>query len=293
MGSGSGRHVNARDQGTPAHTIQRPARQPRVIAHRGASSIAPENTMLAFTLAVESGAEMIETDAQLSRDGEIVLIHDADLGRTTNYTGRVADWSASEMEACDAGYWFSVDEDGRRPFRGLGLVAPRLAELLDFADAANRNVFINIELKSRPGEIDFDRAGSLARQVVNGVRDHDAVARVLVSSFNLDAIDCVKELEPAIETSWVCGLGADLRTVTSQACARGHSAIHPHHSSIGSGDGALRVVDAMHAAGLAVNVWTVNDAQRMLELALAGVDGIITDSPASLRCVLENWPIGE
>lgn len=269
------------------------ARRPRVIAHRGASMIAPENTMLAFRYAIEAGAEMIETDARLTSDGEVVLIHDADLRRTTSCSGSVSGVLASELAVCDAGHWFTGGAEQRYPFRGLGLDVPRLADLLNLVGAVNSTVFVNIELKNLPNEIDYDPTNRIATRTVTLVLDLGVVERVLVSSFNLDAIDRVKELESPVKTACVCGPGADLHARIGNVRARGHDAIHPHHSSIGVGDGARQIVDAMHGAGLEVNVWTVNDDQRMLEVAQAGVDGIITDNPERLRHLLEGGVTGE
>ncbi|MDQ3548715.1 MAG: glycerophosphoryl diester phosphodiesterase [Chloroflexota bacterium] len=258
-----------------------------MIAHRGASSIAPENTLLAFRLAIEASAEMIETDAHLARDGEVVLIHDADLRRTTSCGGSVADLRASDLASCDAGYWFTQLGGHRHPFRGLGLVVPRLSELLRLAESLNPAVIINVEIKNMPDEMDYDPTNRLARRLVNLLTGINSLDRVLVSSFNADAIDCVKELESDIRTAYLSGPRADLHARTAYARARGHIAIHPHHSSLGHGDGARRIVNVMHEAGLEVNVWTVNDPQRMLEMAAAGVDGIITDDPGQLRQLLE------
>lgn len=259
----------------------------RVIAHRGASAIAPENTLLAFRLAIEAGAEMIETDAHLARDGEIVLIHDADLRRTTNCNGSVADLHLAELSACDAGYWFTPRGERRHAFRGLGLAVPRLDDLLDLVRSLEPTVFINVEIKNLPSEIDYDPTNRLARALVKSLDGANAAFNVLVSSFNPDAIDRVKELSPSLRTAYLCGPRADLHARTAYAHARGHDAIHPHHSSLGRGERARRIVDVMHGAGLEVNVWTVNEPQRMLELATAGVDGIITDDPALLRQVLK------
>lgn len=270
-----------------SHTLQPVPQRPRVIAHRGASAIAPENTLLAFRLAIEAGAEAIETDAHLSRDGDVVLIHDADLRRTTSCSGSVADLRAAELSACDAGYWFMPNGERRHPFRGLGLVVPTLSDLLDLTSALGPAVMLNIEIKNLPDAIDYDPDDRLARRLVELLAGTTAANRVLLSSFNPNAIDRVKARAPAIRTAYLCGPRADLHARIAYARARGHDAIHPHFSSLGNGEGARRIVDVMHEAGLEVSVWTVNDPQRMLEMAAAGVDGIITDDPGQLRQILE------
>ena len=265
----------------------RQADRPRVIAHRGASSIAPENTLLAFRLAIEAGAEMIETDAHLARDGEIVLIHDTDLRRTTNCSGSIADLRSADLAACDAGYWFTQMNERRHPFRGIGLCVPRLSDLLALVASLDPTIVVNVEIKNQPDDLSYDPTNRLADRLVELLAETGMSQQVLVSSFNPEAIDRVKSKAPGLRTAYLCSPRADLHARTAYARARGHDAIHPHHSSLTGGDGARRIVDVMHEAGLEVNVWTVNDPQRMLEMAAAGVDGIISDDPGQLRRVLE------
>lgn len=266
--------------------------RPTIIAHRGASAIAPENTLLAFRLAIDAGANMIETDARITHDGEIVLLHDADLRRTTDCSGNVADVVLSELSACDAGYWFVPAGTGEHPFRGSSLTVPRLTELLDLVMTEDSAVSINVEIKNQPEEIGFDPGDRIADRLIEILHELSGLGHVLISSFNPETIDRVKVLEPAIRTAYLCGPQADLHARTAYCQARGHDAIHPHHSLLMSGEVANRLVDVMHGAGLEVNVWTVNDPQRMLEMAAAGVDGIITDDPTQLRKVLADWESG-
>lgn len=259
--------------------------RPTIIAHRGASAIAPENTLLAFRLAIEAGAGMIETDARLSSDGEVMLLHDADLQRTTSCTGSVAEWHSRDLATCDAGYWFAPAGQPNYPYRGVGLAVPRLADLIELTKLLNRAVRLNVEIKIPSGEID-DSTYRPVDRVVDTLRATHTIGNVLVSSFSREAIARVKALEPTIRTAYICGPLADLRETTAAVQGDGHDAIHPHHSLLMSGDTAKRLVDVMHEAGLELNVWTVNDPQRMLELAAAEVDGIITDDPGRLRKVL-------
>jgi glycerophosphoryl diester phosphodiesterase len=261
-----------------------------VIAHRGASAIAPENTLLAFQLAIEAGADMIETDAHLARDGSIVLIHDAELDRTTNCLGVVADRPATDLRSCDAGYWFTHDGDQTHPFRGIGLGVPALDALFSLLDTLDPTVQVNVEIKNMPGELTFDPSERLATRLVEQLHAIGAAHRVIVSSFNPASIDCIKQLDPSIRTGYICAPSADVHARTAYAVARGHNAIHPHHTSLGSAATAARVVKMIRQAGLEVNVWTVNDPERMRELAVADVDGIITDDPQQLHAVLdERW----
>jgi glycerophosphoryl diester phosphodiesterase len=266
-----------------------PRKRPRVIAHRGASSVAPENTLLAFRLAVEAGAEMIETDAHLARDGSIVLIHDSDLARTTSCNGSVSSRSCADLQACDAGYWFAPNGDKAHPYRGLGLAVPTLIELFALLDEIAPSVLVNVEIKNIPGEIDYDPSERSAARLVACLQRLKATERVVVSSFNPAAIDRVKQEDPSIRTAYICAPWSDLHARTAYAVARGHNALHPHHGTLGSSATAIRMVRMIQQAGLAVNVWTVNDPERMRELAAAGVDGIMSDDPEQLRRVLDSW----
>jgi glycerophosphoryl diester phosphodiesterase len=260
--------------------------RPRIIAHRGASMVAPENTLPAFRLAVEAGAEIIETDVHLARDGSLVLIHDADLARTTSCSGSVMNHGLSELRACDAGYWFSANGDRMHPFRGLGLTVPVLRDLFDLLDSMHADVLVNIEIKNIPGELDYDPTERCAARLVAHLHELGVAQRVIVSSFNPAAIDRVKQEDARIQTAYVCAPWADLHARTAYAVARGHEALHPHHGTLGTGRMAQRMVQMMRQAGLVIRVWTVNDPERMRELAVAGVDGIISDDPALLRQVL-------
>ncbi|MBK7975237.1 MAG: glycerophosphodiester phosphodiesterase [Deltaproteobacteria bacterium] len=235
----------------------------RWIAHRGASADCPENTMAAFEEALRQGADAIELDVRLARDGEVVVIHDGTLIRTTGAAGHVWERSAAELAALDAGGWFEprFRSEAVPPLRDvLTRVAPRVP--------------INIELKGRPGV-------GLERAVVDVVRETGSAGSVLISSFKLDALVALRECdddlpigllyEDPIET-----LAADARRVRA-------SFVHPGASLV---DGAL--LDEARALGLGVLVWTVDDPEVARGLIEAGVDGIITNRPGALRARLDS-----
>ncbi|HUG13728.1 MAG TPA: glycerophosphodiester phosphodiesterase family protein, partial [Thermomicrobiales bacterium] len=154
-----------------------------MIAHRGASAMAPENTLEAFRVAVEAGADMIETDAHLAHDGSIVLIHDAELGRTTNCAGSVSATGMADLRACDAGYWFAFGETRGHPYRGLGLRVPTLDDAFELLESLGCATLVNVEIKNLPGEIGFDPSERLAATLVDRLRALGAIERVIVSSF--------------------------------------------------------------------------------------------------------------
>jgi len=275
-----GRRISALGPSAVAPSVDRPL----VIAHRGASSIAPENTLLAFRLAMEAGADMIETDVHLTRDGVAVLIHDADLARTTDCSGLVSEIEHVDLAACDAGYWFAPPGRMKHPYRGLKIAVPALADLLALVDGTNDRVRVNLEIKTNGSPTIDQRCVDTVMDVVvaNGWCE-----RVLLSSFDTRVIDLLGRRYRAVGTAYLVARECDLLPAIAAAAARGHSAIHPDHRLLGSGDTAAGIVDAMHAAGLRVHVWTVNDPDRMRDLVAAGVDGIVSDDPERLRLVVD------
>jgi glycerophosphoryl diester phosphodiesterase len=267
----------------------RPATQraTRAIAHRGASNIAPENTLLAYRLAVEFGVDAIEVDARLTRDGVVVLLHDADVSRTTNGTGTVDELLYEELRRCDAGYWFCPEGHPSHPFRGLGITVPTLADLFNMLDRVGPAVEVVVELKNSPFDTGYDPDQCLARRVVSELRERDAIDRCRISSFNAGTIDHVKRLEPALRTAYLATQGADVNAKIAYAVAKGHDAVHAHDSAVAAGAVERRTLEAISQAGLEVAIWTVNERARMAELAALGVDGIITDDPERLCALLD------
>ena len=159
-----------------------PRPKPLNIAHRGASAVAPQNTLAAFRKAMELGADGVELDVQLSADGAVVVIHDFTVDKTTDGTGRVAEKTLAELEALDAGIRFSPQFAGER--------IPTLAQVFE---ALEGKLLVNVELK------DFNlRSSALAAPVVEVIREHAMEKRVLFSSFNPFALRAVKRLAPEI-----------------------------------------------------------------------------------------------
>ncbi len=219
-----------------------------IIAHRGASRAAPENTVEAFALAVAMGADAVELDVRRTRDGQLVVHHDA----------RIATGMAI------------IDLDRR----DLPDHVPDLRDaLLACAGPSGAvEITVNIEIKNDAGEPDFDPTRSIAPRVVREALAVAGPRRWLVSSFDLAMVDAVQATAAGVATAWlVVDVPADaVRTLTS----RGHVALHPW---VGTLDRSA--VDDCHAAGIAVNTWTCDDPERMRELIAWGVDGICTNVP--------------
>jgi len=218
---------------------------PLVYGHRGASADAPENTLEAFALARSQGADGVELDVRRSADGDLVLHHDAALA-----DGRVV------VET---------------PTAELPDAVPTLAAALDEC----AGLVVNVEIKNSPFETDHDPDRTVADDVVALLRARGGRDRVLVSSFDLGTVDRVRTLYPSVPTAFLTFVDPVGAGAVTLAAERGHAAIHPHEATV---DAAL--VDLAHGAGLEVNVWTVDDPDRIRALAAAGVDGIVTNVPA-------------
>ncbi len=247
---------------------------PMFVAHRGGSRLAPENTMDAFRSAVEEwGVDMLETDAHLTRDGEVVLIHDATVDRTCDGTGPIRDMSLAEVQRLDAGYRFR-DLEGRHSFRGRGVRVPRLAEVLE----AFPRVRINVETKTR----------EVAVPVVDLVRASGAEQRVLVAAeFDRDR-QPVRGYPGPWGTSrrQVMAFWAAVQMGIWGAYTPGGDVLQVPESWRGFRVVSRGFIQAAHARNIPVQVWTVDEEADMRRLLDWGVDGIQTDRPDVLARVL-------
>ncbi len=234
------------------------ARRTICFAHRGASGRSPENTLLAFRYAFELGADAIECDVQLCADGVPVIIHDATVDRTTNGTGEVSRLSLDALQRLDA---------------GAGEHIPELQEVLDLCRAAGK--LANLEIKAET----LEEAYRIAEVVGEVLEQEHAQGMVLVSSFWLPALISFKNAHPQIRTATLhSGIRWRFLNMLTAARAAGADAIHPHVALT-----SRRLVEAAHAAGLQVNVWTVDHPKTMARLASWGVDGIMTNYPERMR----------
>ncbi|MGL4831376.1 MAG: glycerophosphodiester phosphodiesterase [Propionibacteriaceae bacterium] len=221
-----------------------------VWGHRGASGYAPENTVAAFELAAAMGADGVELDVQLSADGQVVVIHDETLDRTTNAHGPVQDFTAAQLAATDTG-------------RGAGV--PLLDEV--FALLKPTRLLINVELKNS-----VELYPGMEQLVVDLIDAYDMQERVVVLSFNHYSLATVRELAPLP----LGVLSTDLMYEPWQyAKTVGAAALHPHWK-------LLRLsgyVEQAHAAGLRVHPWTVNEPDDIAWVVAQGVDALITNYP--------------
>ena len=257
-----------------------PGHWPAILAHRGASARAPENTLEAFRLAVEEGAGGLELDVHATRDGEIVVIHDATVNRTTDGSGAVAGMTLEELRRLDAGYRFSPDGGRTFPYRGRGTRIPTLAEVY----AQFPDVRVNADIKET-------RAGT-EEVVLRVIRRAAAEVRTLVAS-NHHAV--VRRFRRAS--------GGRIRTAASRreiaafylmSCSRLEALGRPAYDALqvpvehkGITLVTPRFLGAAHSRDVRVDVWTINDAAEMRRLWDLGVDGVMTDRPGVLASLLE------
>jgi glycerophosphoryl diester phosphodiesterase len=233
------------------------------IAHRGASAYAPENTIAAFDKAVEQGADAIELDLHLSRDGELVVIHDDTLDRTTDGSGPVHQRSLAELMRLDAGRWFGEAFAGER--------IPTLSEVLDRFVGR-----IPLALEVKAGSDFFP---GIEETLVSALRRHSAIEDAAVASFDHFALKRLKEIEPTLRTAaLLVGRPVSLSALAGPARADG--------LAIEASFVTKAEVEACRAAGLKLVVWVVNEPAQMRHFIRLGVDGIITDRPDLLHLAL-------
>jgi glycerophosphoryl diester phosphodiesterase len=241
-----------------------------VVAHRGASAQAPENTLEAFRLGVEAGADAIELDVHLTADGQLAVIHDETLDRTTDRSGPVAGLTMDDIRAADAGARFSRPDDAGFPFAGRGLRVPTLPEVLDWLPDG---IGLVVEIKAR----------AAADAVVEALRGRPARAdgRLAVISFDEMAIDRVHELDPDLKTGYLLVPMQQIPPALEWATQHGHVGVLPWDGDLGI-DPAPILEQAM-VYGREVGCYVVNDPDRMQLLAASGLWGFVTDVPDVAR----------
>jgi glycerophosphoryl diester phosphodiesterase len=235
-------------------------------AHRGASHEAPANTLAAFTRAAELGADGIELDVQLSRDGKVVVIHNLLVDATTDGKGRVRDKTLAQLKELDAGAWFSPAHAGQR--------IPTLGQVID---AVGQRLLLNVELKVQGGQDD-----GLAAACVRVLRERELLERVVVSSFSRLAIRRVRLIEPRLAIGYLYYVDPLLAKRPWPKGIAQPDALHPHH----------RLIDECYVRwarerGYRIHTWTVDDPGRMRHLVRLGVDMIITNRPELLAGALQ------
>lgn len=235
-----------------------------IFGHRGAMALAPMNTMAAFERAMAQGADGIELDVHLSRDGQLVVIHDDTVDATTDGRGEVADLTLDELKRLDAGAWFSAAFAGQR--------LPTLDEVFD---AFGDDLLLNIEIKSAR-----TTAGILEKRLADSVRRHNMRERIIISCFDPVILRRIKQMMPMVMMGFL--YQPDMPDAHPLPLKElWHEARHPRHDMVDEG-----YMNWAREQGYFVNVWTVNDPMRALELKRLGVNAIMTDEPDTIISAL-------
>lgn len=251
---------------------------PLVIAHQGGDGLRPGDTMAAFENAAALGVDVLEMDAHLTKDGHVVIMHDATVDRTTDGSGHIKEMSLAELKNLDAGYDWSPDEGKTFPFRGQGIDVPTLEEVFQSFPGTP----MNIEIKqAEPG---------MHAQLCSLIRQYGRQELVLVASFHDDAMRSFRQDCPEVATSMSENevrpfVYLTLGFLGSFYRPEAYVIQVPEESS-GIAIITPRFIRTAHGRGLHVEAWTINEKEDMRRFIQMGIDGIITDYPDRLLEVL-------
>ncbi|MFN8403456.1 MAG: glycerophosphodiester phosphodiesterase [Anaerolineales bacterium] len=245
-----------------------------VIAHQGGDGVWPGDTMFAFENAVRIGADVLEMDAHITKDGQIVLMHDEEVDRTTDGAGLIEDKTLDELKQLDAAYDWSIDDDQTYPYRGQGIQVPTLDEV--FEKFPQMRYVIEIKLTKNPIE----------KPLCDLIRQHNMQDKVIIGSFHDEAMRSFRATCPEVATS---AASDEVRNYVLLGKVFLWGFYAPHFQTIQppwNPDDSLgiqimteRFVRESHAKNIRVEPWTVNDPALMKQYIEWGVDGIITDRP--------------
>ncbi len=228
----------------------------KVMAHRGASTEAPENTMAAFQKAIDDMADYIELDVQLTNNGEVIVMHDSNAYRTTGVDANIVNMTYKEVKTLDAGSWFSDEYMGEN--------VPSLKEVLELTQG---KIKLNIELKPA------DNDTALAKNTVRLIEKYNMVNDCVITSFSESALKAVKTYNQGIKVGYIL----------SAAYGDFYDMKNVDFFSVNAAFLSKRTIDAIHNSGKQVYAWTVNNKEAIKNLTNKGVDGIITDNPVLAR----------
>lgn len=252
----------------------------RLYAHRGASAERPENTVLAFRRAIELGADALETDAWLTRDGHVVLSHDANGRRMAGLDRDICQSTLEEVRSWDAGWGF-VNAEGRRPFAGQGVQVPTLDDVLE----AFPGMPVNLDVKQPWPD--------MVPPLLRTIRRHRAEERVLLASFSSSSLRRIRRLGYAGPT----GLGrtevariAFLPEAILRWMPPAGRRVQVPLRAAGVDFAREAFLQKCHALGLQVDFWTIDDAVDAARLAAMGADGIMSNDPGAIAVALGKGP---
>lgn len=231
----------------------------QVQAHRGASAVAPENTIAAFRAAREQGARWVELDVALLGDGTLVVIHDATLDRTSSASGSLANIGQADLHALDAGSWFDPQ------FKGEAL--PTFVDTL--AALGDLGLNVNVEIKQHAHHKSL---AQLTESVHASLRQRNQQTQVMISSFDAQALNAMHRLDPAYDLAMLWSeLPSDWPSVIDAIPAK---AVHLNYRHL-----TFAFLEAAKKQGIAVRAWTCNAPEKLAPFWAEGLAGVITDNP--------------
>jgi glycerophosphoryl diester phosphodiesterase len=254
-----------------------------ITAHRGGAALAPENTAAAFTRALELDADSLELDIRLSLDGELVVIHDAALERTTGAEGLAEEYTADELARLDASKSYTG------PASYPPQPVPRLSDILDLVQEAEaaRSRPIGLQIEIKVGQ-NGARYPAIEEKLVTLLTEREIIETVTVISFDFPTLTRIRELAPDLRTAALISTA-----YMSSVGSRGPAAVADEMEALGVDAVGInyrflsgKLYDELRSRGLGVGVWTVNDAKNMEKFAAMGVDFITSDNPDLLRRIL-------
>ena len=249
--------------------------KPLIIAHRGASSHAPENTLASFQMAIDAGADGVEFDVRLAKDGVAVVIHDATLKRTGLRSGKVADFTSKQLGKIDVGSWFNAKMPQKASAAFAMQTVPTLAQTLDWMKAAEGLIYI--ELKTTPQNV-----AELSKAVCDLIRNSPMLPRIIIKSFRLAVISEVRKYLPDVQT---CALFSPSITkflrrrkhIVAMAQEFGAHQISLHRSLV-----TRKLIALAGEARIPVTVWTADDPKWIARSGELGIRALITNDPGKL-----------
>jgi glycerophosphoryl diester phosphodiesterase len=256
-------------------TVQKLTR-PRRVAHRGGAGLAPENTLAAFRLGLAHNADAVELDLHLSKDGALIVMHDAEVSRATGATGAISALTLAELRTLNAA----------ATYKGQGVAPQRIPTLQEVFVLVRGRASVQIEIKLRG---DKTRYAGIEAKVLEVVQQYDMLADVAVISFDFPTLHTITALEPRLQTcallstSYLLRFTAqqDATPVAAALAAQGFRCVGVKHNVL-----TPRLFQALHAQGLRVGVWTVNAPSSIRKFAAMGVDFITSDRPDLLRALI-------
>ncbi len=244
-----------------------------LVAHRGGAGLAPENTLAAFERGIAEKADAVEMDVHLSRDGEVVVIHDPELSRTTDGAGNVADLALADIRRFNAA----------AKFKGSQVAPQKVPTFQEAVDLVNGRVALQVEIKVKP---DGSRYPGIEQKVVDILRKADMVEKTVIISFDWPTLTDIKSIEPRLKTGALAapshfGTQKDVAAVARQVKAAGADYMGPEKTYL---TGAL--LSELRKQGIGGGAWTVDDPDQMRKLAALQPDFLTTNRPDLLRQVL-------